>query len=86
MGRLRASGQWLADDGAFTIAVPGQYVVVGTGGELRGTLDGSPYRGATPLGAGVHRFVSTSRERLAVLWAPAFQRGFSPFHLRDREF
>ena len=25
-------------------------------------------------------------ERLACLWAPAFARGFSPFHLRDLDF
>ncbi|MEA2414784.1 MAG: hypothetical protein QOI58_1441, partial [Thermoanaerobaculia bacterium] len=48
---------------------------------------GSPYRGARPLAAGVHRFRDArGGERLACLWAPAFARGFSPFHLRDLDF
>lgn len=84
MGRLRASGQWIAEDGSFTIAVPGEYVIVSERGEARGVLDGTPYRGARELGAGAHRFVG--EKKVAVLWAPAFRRGHSPFHLRDLEF
>ncbi len=87
LGRLRAAGQWLAADGSFTIAVPGRYVVIQTHGEAGGTLDGSEYEGARDLAAGAHRFVPLRPgERLAVLWAPAFERGFSPFHLQDRDF
>ena len=84
MGRLRASGQWIAKDGTFTIAVPGEYVIVGERGEVRGVLDGTSYRGARELGAGAHRFVG--EKNVAVLWAPAFRRGHSPFHLRDLDF
>jgi hypothetical protein len=84
MGRLRASGQWIAEDGTFTIAVPGEYVIVSERGEARGVLDGAPYLGARELGAGAHRFVG--EKKVAVLWAPAFRRGHSPFHLRDLEF
>jgi hypothetical protein len=85
MGRLRASGQWIAEDGSFTIAVPGKYVIVSERGEARGVLDGTPYTGARALGAGAHRFAGDEK-KVAVLWAPAFRRGHSPFHPRDLEF
>ena len=75
MGRLRASGQWLRNDGSFTIAVPGEYVIVSERGAV------SPAR---KYAAGTYRF--PLRGKLAVMWAPAFRRGHSPFHLRDREF
>lgn len=76
MGRLRAAGQWLQEDGSFSIAIPGEYVIVSEKGEV---LSPRVYP------AGAHRFPPTG-ERLAVMWAPAFRRGHSPFHLRDREF
>src|SRR5205085_2879822 len=41
MGRIRASGQWIGDDGNFTIAVPGEYIVVDTNGIAPGALDSS---------------------------------------------
>ncbi|HEX8616986.1 MAG TPA: glycosyltransferase family 39 protein [Thermoanaerobaculia bacterium] len=84
LGRLRAAGQWLKDDGTFTIAVPGEYVLLAAHGEVQGTLDGTPYRGARMLAAGAHRF--EGEKNVAAVWAPAFQRGHSPFHLRDTEF
>ncbi|MBV8547404.1 MAG: glycosyltransferase family 39 protein [Acidobacteria bacterium] len=87
LGRLRASGQWLQPNGSFSIAIPGEYVILGKNGHAGGLLDGTPYRGGRPLAAGVHRFTSArGNERLACLWAPAFARGFSPFHLRDLDF
>lgn len=84
LGRLRASGQWIAEDGTFTIAVPGEYVIVSERGEARGVLDGTAYVGARELGTRAHRFLG--EKKVAVLWAPAFRRGHSPFHLRDLEF
>lgn len=87
LGRLRAAGQLIADDGSFRIAVPGPYVVINDRGEAAGALDGSPYRGARELEAGTHRFErAIPGEQLVALWARAFERGYSPFHLRDREF
>ena len=87
MGRLRAAGSLIRDDGSFTIAVSGDYVVVRHAGQAGGTLDGARYTGARRLDAGPHRFERDNPgEVVAVLWAPAFQRGFSPFHLQDREF
>jgi hypothetical protein len=87
LGRLRASGQWLHDDGSFTIAVPGDYVILYKDGEAAGSLDGNPYRGPRHLAGGIHTFtLARPGERLACLWAPAYARGFSPFHLQDLEF
>ena len=85
LGRLRASGQWLRPDGAFTIAIPGQYVVLNRNGQAAGMLDGTPYRGARALAPGTHTFAG-ERARRACLWAPAYARGFSPFHPRDLDF
>jgi MFS family permease len=86
VGRLRASGQWLHDDGKFSIAVDGDYVIIDKNGQGSGTLDGTPYAGARHLGIGEHRFINARGERVAVFWAPAFERGFSPFHLQDLDF
>jgi hypothetical protein len=74
LGRLRAAGQKLGEDGAFTIAIPGEYVIVGPEGELRG---------ARQLAAGTYRFAAKDAY---VLWAPAFERGHSPYRLRDTTF
>jgi len=87
LGRIRASGQWIKDDGTFSIAVPGEYVILNEAGEARGMLNGTPYRGATQLLAGSYRFErAVTKEPVVVVWAPAYRRGHSPFHLRDREF
>jgi hypothetical protein len=77
MGRLRAAGQWIRSDGTFSIAVEGDYVVVGKNGIVSGP---------THFAAGPQRVITSHNERLAVLWAPAFARGFSPFHPKDRDF
>lgn len=75
LGRLRAAGQWIRDDGSFTIAIPGEYVIVNERGGI------GP---AQQLTAGAHRY--GKRERAAVVWAPAIRRGHSPFRLRDLDF
>ena len=76
LGRLRAAGQWLRDDGRFTIAIPGEYLVISE----RGVVSAPRM-----YEAGAYRYHGR-RERLAVVWAPAIRRGHSPFHLRDTEF
>ena len=87
LGRLRASGQWVARSGAFSIAVPGDYVILTEHGVARGMLDGTPCSGPRRLEAGPHQFQPANPDqRAACLWAPAYQRGYSPFHLRDLEF
>jgi hypothetical protein len=86
MGRLRAAGQWIRDDGLFSIAIPGEYVVVDRHGVIAGRVDGQP-NVPRQFEPGLHRWTAdTPGERTAVLWAPALTRGYSPFHLRDREF
>jgi hypothetical protein len=85
VGRLRAAGQWVKADGTFTVAVPGDYVLLDKTGETEGMLDGSAYSGRRRLAAGPHHFVRSKPGRVALLWAPAFERGFSPFHLKDRD-
>lgn len=84
VGRLRVSGKGIPEHGTFTIAVPGEYVILTARGEARGQLDGRPYTGARRLAPGTHRFIGDTNA--VVLWAPAWRRGHSPFHLRDTEF
>ena len=87
VGRLRAAGQIIPKNGSFSIAVAGEYMVIGKDGEASGTLDGTPYRGARMLGPGPHRFDrALPDQHIAIFWAPAFRRGYSPFHLQDRDF
>lgn len=87
LGRLRAAGQWIEGDGSFTIAVPGRYVIVTRDGEAHGALDATPYTGQRSLEPGAHTFtLARPAQAVACLWAPAFERGYSPFHLRDLEF
>jgi len=87
VGRLRVSGQWLQPDGSFTIGVPGDYVILTKRGHAAGSLDGTPYQGARRLAAGTHRFAGAHAcKQVACEWAPAYARGFSPFHLQDLDF
>lgn len=86
LGRLRASGQWIAKNGSFHIAVEGEYVIVNGGGAAHGSLDGTAYNGPRKLAAGSHTFTSSGPvERMAVFWAPAYARGYSPFHVKERQ-
>jgi hypothetical protein len=85
LGRLRAAGDWVDPDGTFSIAVPGRYIVLDDKGPVAGTIDGVAYSTPRDLTPGDHKFFgSKPGQRYAVLWAPAFERGFSPFHLQDR--
>jgi Dolichyl-phosphate-mannose-protein mannosyltransferase len=75
LGRLRAAGQWIKADGSFTIAIPGDYVIVSRDGVVRPKA---------AFAAGSYRV--NSGPRMAVVWAPAIERGLSPFRLQDRDF
>jgi dolichyl-phosphate-mannose-protein mannosyltransferase len=87
VGVLRVAGGILhptPDDPAgpipFDVTIPARYAVVSARGDVRGTLDGRPYDGPRDLDPGRHVFVSASgANRLAVIWAQAAERGFSPF-------
>jgi len=86
IGRLRVAGQLFAADAvsgaAFTIAIPGRYAIVSPQGTMDGTLDGTPLEGSRMLEAGPHVFrPPATAEKLAVVWADAVERGFSPFRV-----
>lgn len=87
VGPLRVAGQMLEQqqgDIAFNIQIPASYAVVAEHGDVSGWLDGTPYTGPRLLASGIHHFRlnATPNDRLAVIWAPAIERGFSPFTLR----
>jgi hypothetical protein len=86
LGRLRASGNWIGENGAFRVAIPAMYAILDKRGNASGVLDGVPYTGPRMLAAGMHTFLRAKAERVVWLWAPAYARGYSPFHLRDTEF
>ncbi len=65
---------------AFSIAVPARYAVVAENGAPGGTLDGTPYDGPRDLAPGAHEYrPPTGSGRVAVIWAMAAERGFTPF-------
>src|SRR5213075_518834 len=41
IGRLRVSGQWIREDGTFSIAIAGDYAILDRNGETIGALDGT---------------------------------------------
>jgi hypothetical protein len=87
VGHVRVAGRILRPEvsdgdpsGTFEIAIPATYAIVSDGGAVDGTLDDQPYTAPRRLGAGRHTFkVSFRGSRLAVIWAQAAERGFSPF-------
>jgi hypothetical protein len=88
VGHLRVAGQLFALDpsgtGTFRIAVPGRYAVVTPDGPAAGDLDGRPLERARMLETGAHVFRPASPAAvLAVVWAGAVERGYSPFHPTD---
>ncbi len=84
--KLSASGEpvyGIPDQLRFDIAIPARYAIAAEDGRADGLLDGSPYEGPRALEAGVHEFVpSSSSAPLALIWAPALERGYSPFGLK----
>jgi hypothetical protein len=88
VGQLRVVGHALtespsapASEIAFDVTVPAAYAIVSPNGTADGDLDGEDYAGARFLEPGPHVFRTRSTdERLALVWAPAVERGFSPFH------
>lgn len=66
----------------FDTEIPETYAVVSNYGFVHGTLDGAPVRGPVKLEPGHHEFVpdgGRATQRLAVVWARAAERGYSPF-------
>lgn len=88
VGKLRVAGQMLAAQGGqpndamlFDVRIPARYAIIAEAGAVSGWLDGTPYQGPRQLGAGRHTFrmASSSSGKLAAIWAPAVERGYSPF-------
>jgi len=86
VGQLRVAGTILdPPDGdrrplPFSVLIPGAYAIVVERGAAGGLLDGTPYAGPRLLAAGNHEVVpAVGSGRLAVVWAQAVARGFSPF-------
>jgi hypothetical protein len=83
VGRVRVAGQWLSSTATatFEVQIAALYVVVDEEGLVAGMLDGERCEGARFLEAGAHvfRLAGVSTNALALVWAQAFERGFSPF-------
>jgi hypothetical protein len=64
----------------FRIRVPSAYAIVAEHGAFDGWLDGTRYRGPRLLTDHTHELrVRPDTPRLAFVWAPAVEKGFSPF-------
>lgn len=84
VGYLDVLGKKLAvgPDGtaSFDLVVPERYLIVAKDGEVAGTLDGQPLDGARALEPGPHQLkLTTPAKDVALLWARAHEKGFSPF-------
>jgi len=84
--RLRIAGTILKPSTAnskrcdFDVAIPASYEIVAADNAVSGELDGTPYTGARFLLTGRHWFESASPvTRVALLWAQAADRNFTPF-------
>ena len=87
LGEVRVAGRYLhvpdKDPGrpiGFEVEIPARYSVVAGSGAAAGLLDGAPYTGPRFLETGPHVFTpSAAPDRLALVWAQAVERGFTPF-------
>jgi hypothetical protein len=84
VGHVSVLGKMLppSDNGiiSFEIQVPGRYLISTKSGIVAGVLDDDATDGPRSLSAGLHtlRLAAPSPE-VAVVWARAVERGFSPF-------
>ena len=88
VGTWRVAGRLLTTEAGavqgralpFQVIVSARYAIVAEIDAARGRLDGLPYDGPRDLPPGGHDFLPASGGgRLAVIWAGAAERGFSPF-------
>ncbi len=87
VGPLFVAGKILAQKTAdvmrplsFTVVIPARYRIVTPFGPASGKLDGIPYHGSSFLSPGKHEFQPFhSRGTIALVWAKAVEKGFSPF-------
>jgi hypothetical protein len=79
-GPIRVAGQALGHVRAgaalsFEVRVPLEYALVSPSGPAAGLLDGSELNRGRMLAAGEHVFVPDADGELALVWAPALERG-----------
>ena len=84
VGHLEVAGKMITPslDGhlEFDVAIPQRYSLVSREGPVSGTLDGRSFKGNGELAAGRHEFVPARPiKQIALLWARAWQKGYSPF-------
>ena len=88
VGQVRVAGHFLpvpTTTGSgrtitFEVTIPAEYAIVAENGTISGLLDGKPCSAPRFLDAGSHRFTTLSDDgRLALIWARAVEKGFSPF-------
>ena len=90
VGSWRVAGSLLepAAEGAdrprsFEIVIPARYIVTAGQGPPQGMLDGTPCDGLRDLAPGRHEYRPAGGEgTIAVIWAQAAERGFTPFARR----
>jgi hypothetical protein len=69
----------------FDVAIAQRYTFVSPDGPMSGNLDGTPFQGDRELAAGRHEFVpDRPTKQIALLWARAWQKGYSPFKQAKR--
>ncbi|MEA3186408.1 MAG: hypothetical protein QOD99_238 [Chthoniobacter sp.] len=69
----------------FNTLWPARYTVVSENGDAQGVIDGEPLSHHATLPAGAHSLQLTAGTgRVALVWAQAIERGFSPFIKRPK--
>ena len=69
----------------FEVVIPQRYTLVSPEGPMSGNLDGTLFQGDRELASGWHEFVpDRPTKQLALFWARAWQRGYSPFKQANR--
>ena len=72
-------------DIVFKTLWPARYDLVSEHGDAKGKLDGEPLHGAQMLLPGDHTLhLDSGTGRVAIVWAQAVERGFSPFIKRRK--
>jgi hypothetical protein len=84
LGRLRVLGKQpaapISGKIEFDVVIPEVYAFIDAKGTVSGTIDGNPIDGPRALAAGHHEIaVDTDVETVAVVWARAVEKGYSPF-------
>ena len=81
LGKILSTGESSTQTFDFDIAVPAEYAICAERGKVAAECDGTPFKSPKFLAAGHHRVqvAATDHGRIALIWARALERGFSPF-------